>query len=176
MLPVGDGQGRSVPQGAGPTIGELNRRLDRLYDAMERDDAEALRRYAAEHPGSLGWFLREAVLYGTPRFVAALIRLGVPIDHPDECASTPLMYAAGTNLEMVRHLVEAGADPNAVPEDFDPEIAPSRLGRPALFRALVADRRDVADYLAPLTRPDLRAAAYDALWRWYADRDETLPF
>jgi len=65
------------------------------------------------------------------------------------------MYAAQVNLLLVGLLVEAGADPNGLAEDFVEVDADCRF-RSALFWAALAGRQDVVEYLAPLTRPGLR--------------------
>lgn len=68
---------------------------------------------------------------------------------------TPLMYAAYEGeFETVKLIVEAGADVNlrgSEPDDF------------ALNLAAYAGNREVFEYLAPLTSPDLRAIAEKTL-------------
>jgi ankyrin repeat protein len=60
----------------------------------------------------------------------------------------PLLAAVNTGqLEVVKLLVEAGADVNQVnPEDFET----------ALFRARYRDFQDIAEYLEPLTNSENR--------------------
>jgi cytohesin len=139
-----------------------------LGKIVEKDDEASLRRFYAEHPdrGPSYDLFRHAIHCDSPRCVAVMIELGAEVNTPDECCSTPLMYAAQGCLEIVKLLIEAGADPNALHEDFDPELDPDRHGEPALFWAMLMRNRDVIEYLEPLTHPTLRDQARDALRRW----------
>src|SRR4051812_37660298 len=72
----------------------------RFSQAIERDDADALRRAAAENPewarGDM--LILDAARYGSARCVAALIELGADIHTADEGGATPLIYAAQGDL------------------------------------------------------------------------------
>jgi ankyrin repeat protein len=138
----------------------------RLYNAIERDDAAEIRRASAEHPGCpFGLVFQDAVRKGSIKCVRVLLELGNRANDPDECATTPLMNAAQGDLELVRLLVAAGADPNALAEDFDAEIDEDCHYRCALFWAALAGRQDVVDFLSPLTHPELRARIPELLRR-----------
>src|SRR4051812_34342795 len=121
MAPVDDDADDSFTfnWGATPETDRYLERLDRAYEALERDDADEIRRLAAEDPDWRGGdVFHEAVRYGSIRCVEALLEMGNSALVPDECAATPLMYAAQGDLALVRLLIEAGADPNALAEDF----------------------------------------------------------
>jgi ankyrin repeat protein len=62
---------------------------------------------------------------------------------------------------IVRWLVEAGADPNVVPEDVDPE-AERRGESPPFYAALHGDNELMA-YLRSRTRPEVRTAAREMM-------------
>jgi hypothetical protein len=130
----------------------------RVYQAIERDNADELRRAAAERPGWAGGdVFHDAVRWGSIDCVKLLLHLGNSVNEPDECGSTPLMYAAQGDRELVRLLVAAGADPNALAEDFVSELDEGCRYRSALFWAALAGRQEVNDFLGPLTHPELRA-------------------
>jgi hypothetical protein len=129
----------------------------RAHRAVEQDDSDELRRLAAERPEWKGGdVFHHAVRVGSRECVAFLLDMGNSANEPDECGSTPLMYAAQGDLDLVRLLVEAGADPNALAEEFVEVDRDCRFRTP-LFWAALAGRREVVEYLAPLTHPDLRA-------------------
>jgi len=130
----------------------------RICRALEGDDARELCRLAAEHPDWRGGdVFHDAVRRGSVQCVKELLGLLGDdwANEPDECGSTPLMYAAQVNLILVKLLVEAGADPNGLAEEFV-EVDENCRFRSALFWAALADQQDVVAYLAPLTRPALR--------------------
>ncbi|MDJ0591851.1 MAG: ankyrin repeat domain-containing protein [Pleurocapsa sp. MO_226.B13] len=60
---------------------------------------------------------------------------------------TFLIVAAAGNLEIVKLLVESGADVNAM----------STYGDSALFNAVLNGHQKIADYLEPLTNTEIRA-------------------
>src|SRR5262245_17397840 len=64
--------------------------------------------------------LRDAAIAGDVAKVKALLDAGVPVDAPEpRHGQTPLLYAAGKGrLDVVRLLIERGANPNAVERFF----------------------------------------------------------
>ncbi len=74
--------------------------------------------------------------------VSAFINSGADINIKLESDQTVLMDASGeSNLETVKFLVEKGADVNAIRED----------GFSAIMIAAILGRKEIFDYLAPLT-------------------------
>jgi ankyrin repeat protein len=152
------GDAFSFGWGATPESASRDDFTARVYRALEGDDAGELRRLAAGHPDWRGGdVFHDAVRRGSVECVKVLLGLLGDdwANEPDECGSTPLMYAAEGDLVLVQLLVEAGADPNGLAEDFV-EVDEDCRFRSALFWAALAGRQDVVAYLAPLTRPDLR--------------------
>jgi len=93
--------------------------------------------------------LSAAVVTGEVPIIEALLAAGAEIDQRDEDGCTALMDAAAAgNLEMVKLLVEAGADPNAV-DDLD---------RTALDVAQECRKRKVAAYLGSTMQTGVAAA------------------
>lgn len=101
--------------------------------------------------------LAEAIREGDARAVAKLISAGVDVnDREDLDEDTPLMISVQTgDLEMVRMLVEAGADPDLASPDW-----PS-----ALHCAVFGPSRPIYKFLAPLASAENRAAAEELLAR-----------
>jgi ankyrin repeat protein len=95
------------------------------------------------------WELLDA-LYDEPesKEVINKIRELIAAGECDLNEEMPLLVAVNTGaLEVVKLLVEAGADVNQVnPENFET----------ALFRARYLDFQDIAEYLKPLTNLDNR--------------------
>jgi ankyrin repeat protein len=95
------------------------------------------------------WELLDA-LYDEPesKEVINKIRELIAAGECDLNEEMPLLVAVNTGaLEVVKLLVEAGADVNQVnPENFET----------ALFRARYLDFQDIAEYLEPLTNLDNR--------------------
>ena len=152
--------------GSTPESREQDNITSRAYRAIERDDAEEIRRLAAENPGWIGGdVFHDAVRWGSRECVSALLALGNSANEPDEGGGTPLMYAAQGDLALVQLLIAAGADPNVLAEDNDPEIDPDCHGQSALFWAVLAGSQDVANYLAPRTCVELRERIPEALRR-----------
>jgi ankyrin repeat protein len=128
----------------------------RVYQAIDRDDADELRRVAAAYPDWRGGdVFHDAVRRGSIECVRFLLGLGNLAGEPDECGGTPLAYAAEVGLDLVKLLIEAGADANTLAEDFV-EVDEDCRFRTPLFWAALAGRQEVVEYLAPLTDPDLR--------------------
>ena len=87
---------------------------------------------------------------------------GMDPNAPDESGRTPLWMASRTGGDViVRRLVEAGGDPNVLPEDIDSE-AELRGESPLFYAALHGDEELVA-YLWPRTRPEVRSVARSVL-------------
>jgi ankyrin repeat protein len=95
------------------------------------------------------WELIDALYDETePQEVISKIRELIASGECDVNEEMPLLAAVNTgNLEVVKLLVEAGADVN----QLDPEDSET-----ALFRAKYRDFQDVAEYLEPLTSPENR--------------------
>jgi ankyrin repeat protein len=83
-----------------------------------------------------------------PKEIINKIRELIATGECDLNEEMPLLAAVNTGqLEVVKLLVEAGADVNQVnPEDFET----------ALFRARYRDFQDIAEYLEPLTNSENR--------------------
>ena len=81
-----------------------------------------------------------------PKKVRELIEAGVDINVRVEEGCTPLIAAVLIgNFALVKLLVELGSDVNLLDVNFDP----------ALFYAKFNKRQDIADYLEPLTSPEI---------------------
>ncbi|AVH64093.1 ankyrin repeat domain-containing protein [Nostoc sp. 'Peltigera membranacea cyanobiont' N6] len=101
--------------------------------------------------------------------VQALIPLQENINARDssELYWTPLMYAVfEESLDIVKLLVQAGADVNA--RGSDPDDFPLNLSAYACSNAFehsheFTRNKKIFDYLAPLTSPELQAIAYKTL-------------
>ncbi len=86
--------------------------------------------------------------------LAVLIELGIDINARLEDGETILMQAAQKGkLDIVKMLINAGADPNIV----------SRKSNFALLAAGYARHQDVFEYLIPVTSQKLQAIAADEL-------------
>jgi hypothetical protein len=95
--------------------------------------------------------LRDAALAGDVAKARALLDGGVPVDSPEpRHGQTPLIYAAGKGrLEVVRLLIERGANPNAAERFF---------GSTAVDNALREKHVDTAAYLLQHGATDAAAA------------------
>jgi ankyrin repeat protein len=118
--------------------------------------------------------LFEAVRDGTAEDVRAIITEagGVPDEREEDGDPTPLMYAAALGrLEMVRVMVEGGADVNAL-ASFEMDLPPAPFLDPlvesgqlragamsALAYAAAYRREDVVEFLRPHTDAELREDA-----------------
>jgi hypothetical protein len=113
--------------------------------------------------------LTHAVLEGSAEDVRGMIDEGTPPDDREEADEpTPLMAAAASGrLDMIEVLVDAGADVNAIVDDQSGELdqfafleelfACGRLsGMTPLAYGVLYGKKDVCDYLTPLTAADLR--------------------
>jgi ankyrin repeat protein len=119
--------------------------------------------------------MERAADHGRPAMLAALLDAGVPADLIGDGGITVLMRAAYSgNAEVVRLLLGAGADPDALPEDHEPDIDPKDLGQSALFCALEQGHREAARLLQSATSPAVARRARAALKRLRrAEGDET---
>jgi ankyrin repeat protein len=90
--------------------------------------------------------LEAACEHGHPAIARRCIELGVGVNQRGEDGETPLMLAAyNGHLEVVRFLVESGADVNAWEE-----------GETALLGAVLGGYDKIAAYLDPLVNEDIR--------------------
>jgi ankyrin repeat protein len=116
--------------------------------------------------------LCDAVQNGTAADVRQLLAAGADPNEIEEAGDvTPLMLAAERgDLEMVKALVDGGADVNALAEDLsgdldefsflDEAFASAELhAMTALLYAVLYGHADVKKYLEKLTSPELRAQA-----------------
>jgi hypothetical protein len=153
-----------------PILDELQRHhdaeragvLEAYSSAIEVGDPEGARRLLADWPllAESDEYLVQAVRLGRAEIVADLLRAGAPANWPDDLGTTPLRFAVERgDLPIVRMLVEAGADPNVLTEDFVPGVPWEHRGRSALFCAVERGYEDVAAFLFPLTSPWLRLRA-----------------
>jgi len=126
-----------------------------LFLAIQRGDLDVVQRalHAGADPNRIGpphWDstpLTMASRRAQPEIVDALLRAGADVNKPDR-SETPLMAAAAfNNLPVVKQLVEAGADLEAL------EVYPPADGVPRANAYLIAENRgshDVVDYLRSL--------------------------
>ncbi|WP_435017838.1 ankyrin repeat domain-containing protein [Tundrisphaera sp. TA3] len=157
------------------------------------DDAHDLGRafHAAVEAGDLGEFRRlisgwpflaryimaliRAVELGRADMVADFIKGGADVNMTDELGDTPLMSAARLGHPgITRMLVEAGANPDALAEDVEPQIDWECRGRSALHDAIACGHDEVVAYLTPLTSPWLRLRAEMAIPDRPGPADEAL--
>lgn len=97
---------------------------------MDRKEAVAFQRSAPKmpaHAGPYSWEipLHTAVEAGRVEIVRALLAAGAHIEHVDSDGRTPLTYALWP--EMVRTLLDAGANPNAV-DSWDDDVLDHIVG------------------------------------------------
>jgi len=151
---------------------EIDAAMERADLAIERCDIDQLLQILRDCPAfsqspSADDLLRHVIKGNQHEALDALLQSGIPADLIDEGGTTPLMDAAGEGrLEMARRLLEAGADPNVLPEHHSRKIDPEAYGMCALYFALCRDDRAMMDLLSPVTRPEVRALAYQAHQRW----------
>jgi uncharacterized protein len=116
--------------------------------------------------------LCHAIREGTAEDVRQLLVAGSDPNEIEEAGDvTPLMYAAaGGDLEIVKALVEGGAEVNALAEDLSGDLDEFEFldeafqdaelhGLTALIYSVLYGHSDVKKYLAPLTNAELRSQA-----------------
>jgi ankyrin repeat protein len=146
----------------------LDAALERVYPAIETGDVGLVLRVLHECPCLAQLFhadglLRYAIECDQYGVLEALLGAGIPADTIDESGTTPLMDAAASGrLETARRLLQAGADPNVLPEQYDRKIDPDAYGHSALFFALCRAGREMVDLLVPVTRAEVRELAQEA--------------
>ena len=137
---------------------------DRLWDAITKLDTAAFDALVAEYPSlrhDCTCFFH-AIEVGNFEAVESFLAYGADPNAPDESGRTPLWVASRTGGDLiVRRLVEAGGDPNVLPEDIDSE-AELRGENPLFYAALHGDEELVA-YLWPRPRPEVRSVARSVL-------------
>lgn len=114
--------------------------------ACMRLDRDAVRRLADKHPECLHnpAPMLTAARQGRADVVALLLELGMDVDVADEIEQRGLQVAvAGGSLEVVKLLVAHGADIDR---------PTTSIGGGAMGYAAHFDRREIATYLAPLSR------------------------
>ena len=81
-------------------------------------------------PGQRKRPIREAAAFATPEIMAAFVELGEAVDQADEDDCTPLYSACQHgNLQVVKYLVEHGADVNQYARIFTPLLAKATMRR-----------------------------------------------
>jgi hypothetical protein len=145
--------------------------LERVYPAVEAGDVPLVLGILQKCP-SLGQpffadaLLRYAIECNQYGVLDALLGAGIPADLIDELGTTPLMAAAcAGRLKMARRLLQAGADPNILPEHHYRKVDPDDYGHCALFFALCRADQAMVDLLTPVTRPEFRELAHEGFRR-----------
>ncbi|GBE93023.1 ankyrin repeat domain-containing protein [Nostoc cycadae] len=119
--------------------------------------------------GDVAAALIRAIRFNYLEEVQALIPVQEDINARDnsELYWTPLMYAVfEESLEMVKLLVQAGADVNARgsdPDDFPLNLCAYACKSAFVYSSEFARNKKIFDYLAPLTSPELQAIAQRTL-------------
>ncbi|HYH66087.1 MAG TPA: ankyrin repeat domain-containing protein [Urbifossiella sp.] len=142
----------------------LSAATNRLWDAITRSDTDAVEAVAAEYPSLKHDYtcFFHAIEVANAEAVSFFLAHGADPNAPDESGRTPLWVASSVGYDLVvRWLVEAGADPNVLPEDIDPEA--ECRGESALFYAALHGDEELVGYLWPRTRPDVRVAARELM-------------
>lgn len=110
-----------------------------------------------------------AIQFGDWKSIQALIPVQTDINARDssELDWTPLMYAVHEeDLDMVKLLIEAGADVNvrgSEPDEFPLNLAAYRCQNAFSYSNEYIRNKNIFDYLAPLTSPELRFIAQRTL-------------
>ncbi len=86
----------------------------------------------------------QAPLIGSPNVIRLFIQRGANVNVADECGFTALHHASGENLEVVKTLVEAGANINARAGQIN---ARKERTRTPLSRAARCNKVDIIQYL-----------------------------
>jgi len=137
---------------------------ERLRYAITRFDMDAVEAVVGEYPSLKNDFncFFHAIEEANAEAVRFFLAHGVDPNAPDESGRTPLWVASSVGYDLVvQWLVEAGADPNVLPEDVDLEA--ERRGESALFYAALHGNEELVAYLWPRTRPDVRAVARELM-------------
>lgn len=149
--------------------------LDTFLDAIEADDVDIVRQLISENKAEVNTLLDEssilghAALHKSLMTVKFLVAAGAAINLPFEKyydIDPPLLDAIEDgNLEIIRFLVESGADVNAV-----------RGGVCALEIAANNGLEDIYAFLLPLTHPSLVKKTEEILpeGRYYKHKRESL--
>lgn len=123
-------------------IDEVSRDLQEVYEAVDRIEEKLDRLAGLSDP--IPGLIRSAYS-GNRAGVTAFLDDGGEVNAQDKRGRTALYAAAaGGHLDLVKLLVENGADP---------DIAPHQTNRP-VWKAAVADHPEVVEYLLPLTSLD----------------------
>lgn len=144
----------------------LSEATERFWDAIAKFDMAKFDALVAECPSLAHDFscFFHAIEVSNLEAVESFLTFGVDPNAPDESGRSPLWVASAFGGELiVRRLVEAGADPNIMPEDIDPET--EKRGESALFYAALNGNEELVAYLWPRTRPDVRTTAREVLAR-----------
>lgn len=148
------------------SLRELDAALERIYPAIAHGDVELVLNVVRDYPRVIDEadeLFQRAIACNQYGVLDALLEAGLPAACINESGITPLMEAATAgHLEMVRRLLQAGADPNVLPEHHDRKIAPDAYGESAFFFALCLGDRALIDLLAPVTQPAVRSLAHQA--------------
>jgi ankyrin repeat protein len=146
--------------------GEVERQrrqiVDRLWQAVQLCDLDGVAEVLSKEPTTARSIdlLHEAILRGSPQIVGMLLWNGAPPGEPDCSGITPLLLAARAGHdEIVRLLIQYGADPNVLPEDIDPEAEDHIRGESPLLFAALWGQQELVRYLWSRTRPDVREKA-----------------
>jgi hypothetical protein len=137
---------------------------EKFWEAITKLDMTTFDALTAEHPSLKHNYtcFFHAIEIGNLEAVESFLGWGTDPNAPDESGRTPLWVASRFSGDLiVRSLVQAGGDPNVLPEDVGPE-AEKRGESPLLYAALNGDEELVA-YLWPRTSPEVREIARQVL-------------
>jgi ankyrin repeat protein len=160
---------------------ELDDARECVYPAIANGDIQQVLKFLRACPSltlESDELLRQAIESDQTAVREALLDAGIPATCINESGITPLMNAATEGrLTIARRLLQAGADPNVLPEHWDRKIDPEFYGESALFQALCRGDEAMIDLLSRVTEPAIRELSYHAHCRWQrltgrADRDK----
>jgi hypothetical protein len=158
---------------------EFEAALNRAYETVREGDAVGFESVLEECPRvaeDLNWslpLLDRAVECGHEPIVARLLKAGVPANAIGDDGVTPLMRAAwGGYAGIIRRLLDAGADPDILPEAYDSAIPIEQHGRSALFCAMDRGHKDVIRVLKKVTSANVRKKAREALDRLRLEQED----